>query len=248
MRVAAVTIVIGFIASTVVGDETTITINGKTIRTSGSTITVNNGTVIVDGKVLSGNAVQGSGKSGTENRALSNFTELYLNIDATVSVTSGEKSQCKITADDNLLPLILTESSGNALRISAKESYVSTQKITIAIETPLITRTEINGAGKIEIDEVTNEKISLVIIGSGDITAKGKVAELSATINGSGNVHAATLQAATVTVGVHGSGDADVHATDALTAGIYGSGDVTYVGTPSSVQTAVKGSGKIGKK
>jgi hypothetical protein len=248
MRVTTLTLVMGLFVSTVFGGETIIIINGKAIRTSGSTITVKNDTVIVDGKVLSGNAVAGSGKRATENRELSSFTDLYLNIGADVTVRAGEQPKCLITADDNLLPLILTECSGHALRISATESYSSTQRIAIAIETPLVTRAEISGSGKINIAEVTKEKIALVINGSGDITAGGKAAELSATINGSGSLHAASLQAATVTVGINGSGNADVQATDALTADIHGSGNITYVGTPPTLQTTVNGSGKIANK
>lgn len=228
--------------------ESTITINGKTIRTSGSNITVNNNTVIVDGKVLSESVIKGSGKIANESRNLSNFNELRLDISASVTVTKGKKAKCVITADDNILPLILTECSGNALRISAKESYSSTRKITIAVETPLITRAELNGSGKIDVTEVTKDKLALVISGSGDIIAKGKVAELRATINGSGDVHAASLEAGTATITINGSGDADIHATDILTAKVRGSGDITYIGTPSKVHTSVSGSGKIAKK
>ncbi len=247
MRIASATLVLCLFAGAVSAD-TTITTNGKTIRTRSSNITVNNGTVIVDGKILSGNVVEGSGKSGTENRDLGSFTELYLNISADITVTAGKKSKCQITADDNLLPLVLTECSGDALRITAKESYSSTQKIMIAVETPLITRAEINGSGKIDITEVTKDKLALVISGSGNIIAKGKVAQLGVTINGSGDVHAASLEAETATITVNGSGDADVYTTDALTAKIQGSGDITYIGTPSKVSAAVSGSGEIIKR
>ena len=236
------------LSSSAVFAETTITINGKTIRTSGSSVTVNNGTVVVDGKVLSGNAVEGSGKSATENRALGNFTEVYLNISANITIIAGEKPQCSITADDNLLPLILTEYSNNALRISAKESYSSKRKIRIAVQTPLLTSAEIHGSGMINLTEVTKNTLSLLINGSGDITAKGKVAELKTTINGSGGVHAAGLEAETVTIVVNGSGDADVHVTDVFMAKIYGSGDITYIGTPTKMNTSVSGTGEIAKK
>lgn len=240
-------LVLSLFASTVFA-ETTITINGKKIRTSGSNITVNNGTVIVDRKVLSGNVVVGSGKSAADNRELCNFNELHLNISANVTITAGERRQCKITADDNLLPLILTKCFGNTLRISAKETFSPTQKVMIAIETPLLTSAEINGSGKIDITEVTKDKLALGISGSGEITAKGKVAKLTATINGSGNVHTADLESETVTISMNGSGDADVHVTDVLTATINGSGDITYIGSPSKVNTSVKGSGKIARK
>ena len=231
--------------------ETTITINGKTIRASGNnnhSITVKNGTVIVDGRVLSGDAVEGSGKSATEQRVLGDFNALNLDISADVTVTAGKKRQCTVIADDNILPLILTECSDNTLRITAKESYSSTQKVRIVIKTPLLTSAEINGSGNIDITEVTKDQLALAISGSGGITAKGKVAKLRATINGSGDVHAAALKSETATITINGSGDANVYVTDALTAKVHGSGDITYIGSPSKVHTSVAGSGGIAKK
>jgi len=247
MKVRAVVMMCSFFAGAVLA-ETTITINGKTIRTSGRNMTVNNGTVIVDGEVLSGNTVKGSGKSATVDRAIGAFNGIHLDISADITVTAGKTQQCKITADDNILPLILTECSENTLRISAKDSYSSSRKVRIALETPLLTSAEINGSGNIDIKEVTRDQVALVISGSGDITTKGKVTRLSATINGSGDVHAAELKSKSATINVNGSGDADVHVTEILTAKVHGSGDITYTGSPSKVHTAVKGSGGIAKK
>lgn len=247
MRAISVVVMCSLLAGVAFG-ETTITINGKTIRASGNNITVKNGTVIVDGRVLSGDAVEGSGKSATEQRVLGDFNALNLDISADVTVTAGKKRQCTVIADDNILPLILTECSDNTLRISAKESYSSTQKVRIVIKTPLLTSAEINGSGNIDITEVTKDQLALAISGSGGITAKGKVAKLRATINGSGDVHAAALKSETATITINGSGDANVYVTDALTAKVHGSGDITYIGSPSKVHTSVAGSGGIAKK
>ena len=247
MRVAAVVLVSSLIAGTVFG-ETTITINGKTIRTFGSNITVKNNMVIVNGKVVSGTVIEGSGKSASQNRDLGDFTELCLNINANITITAGEESKCRISADDNILPVILTKCSGKVLRISAKESYSSRKAVTIAIEIPLLTKAEINGSGKIDIKGVTKDKLTLAINGSGDITSNGQVKELVATIKGTGALHATELKAASATITINGSGDAEVRATDSLTANVNGSGDIKYVGTPSKIHTTVNGSGDISTK
>jgi hypothetical protein len=251
MRVTSVIIMCGMIAGSVCGGETTITINGKTIRTSGNNVTINNDTVIVDGKVLSGQsgeAVKGSGKIATEKRDLGMFTELRQNISANVTVKAGAKGQCTITADENILPLIVTECAGNALRITCKESYMTSQRVRIAIETPLITKAEMAGSGEIDISDVTKDKIVLVLSGSGDIRAKGQAAELDATINGSGNIQADGLKAGAVKVAVNGSGNAKVHATDSLTTEIRGSGEIIYGGNPTQVRNSVSGSGTVAKE
>ena len=247
MRILIVVFLCALLTPSAFG-ETTITINGRTIRTSGSNITVNNNTVIVDEKILLGNVLEGSGKIASENRNLSEFDTLRLDIRADVTVIKGEKAKCVITADDNILPMILTKSADKVLRISAKESYSSRQKVEIAIEIPQLRKVEINGAGRIAVTGVLKERADLVISGSGDITAKGQVKELIATINGSGDLRATDLEAKTATVIINGSGYADVHATASLTAKVNGSGNITYVGTPSKVHTSVNGSGDISNK
>ena len=56
------------------------------------------------------------------------------------------------------------------------------------------------------------------------------------------------LKADAVKVVVHGSGNAKVHAKDALIAEIHGSGDIIYGGAPAKVRNSVSGSGTISKE
>jgi hypothetical protein len=58
-------------------------------------------------------------------------------------------------------------------------------------------------------------------------------------------VQAANLQADIVKIGIQGSGNVDVNSIDALTAEINGSGNIKYIGTPSKLNTRVRGSGTI---
>ena len=247
MKLAIAAIVLCLAAGIVCGG-TTVTINGRTIQSAGNSIVITNDTMVVDGLGRSGLVIQGSGKSATENRDLNDFTELRLDISANVTVTPGDRAKCTITADDNILPLILTEHFGKVLRITATESYSSRQGVKIAIEVPLLTRAQINGSGAISIVGATAEELALVINGSGDIHASGEVTELTARINGSGNVYAADLQAKKVVVLLNGSGDADIHVINDLTIKVNGSGGVSYSGTPSTVNSSLNGSGRIQKR
>ncbi|WP_372882809.1 hypothetical protein [Psychromonas sp.] len=69
--------------------ETTITVNDRTIRSSGNNITVSNNTVMIDGRILSGNVLQGSGKIVSENRNPGEFEVLRLGIAAEVTVINN---------------------------------------------------------------------------------------------------------------------------------------------------------------
>jgi hypothetical protein len=244
MWALAAIIVMGLLPGTLLG-ETTVTTNGKTIHSSRGSIVVMEDTLVVDGEIQSGDVVKGSGKSATQERMVCDFTGLQLSISAGVTVTTGESRRCRITADDNLLALIQTQCSGDVLRIFSKKSFASTSRIRIALETPLMTSAENDGSGKIAITDVAHDQLTLVIRGSGDIIATGKVASMRADIYGSGHLDAAGLAAKTSVITVNGSGDATVQATDALTAEVRGSGDIKYSGSPSRVHESVSGSGKI---
>lgn len=244
MRIAG-SVILWALSAGFASAETSITINGSTIQVSGTSITVTNETITVDGKNLSGSIVEGSGKAATESRTPGDFDELQLNIAADITVTKGETTRCVVTADDNILPLVLTESLDGVLRISAKQSFVSRRRVRIALQVPLLVDVAVNGSGRITLAAVTHEVLTLAISGSGDISANGKVSKLTATINGSGDLHAADLEAETVALTVNGSGNADVYATASLTAEVNGSGAVRYSGAPPNVRSTVRGSGGI---
>ena len=80
------------------------------------------------------NAVEGSGQSASEQRELASFNEVRLDVSADVRIKSGEKISCEVRGDDNIIPLIATEVSGDRLRIFAKESFSTKQKLAIHLE------------------------------------------------------------------------------------------------------------------
>ncbi len=228
-----------------VAAETTITINGKTIKSNASQITILNGKVITSDDQAGGGIVQGSGKLASEDRDLQAFDALALNVGAQVRVLSGPETKFSITADDNILPIISTQSQGGVLRIEAEQGFSTSNEITIEIEVSRLARAELNGSGSIDLRDVTQDDVDLTINGSGEIHARGQASELSATINGSGRLLAEDLEAEEAAVTLNGSGSADVHASQLVRAQVMGSGTVSYYGAPEEVQPSVLGSGSI---
>jgi len=225
--------------------ETTITINGKTITSNSSNITILNGEVITDGEVGSSGIIEGSGKLASEERDLKAFDSLSLNVGAQVRIRPGAETKFRITADDNILPLISTESRGGKLRIDTDRGFSTSNEIRIEIEIPRLASAELNGSGSIDIRDVTEDDVDLTINGSGDIRAIGQASELSATINGSGRLLADDLKTEEASVNLSGSGSADIHASQLVRARVMGSGTVSYSGEPEEVHPSVLGSGSI---
>src|ERR1700677_4375429 len=65
---------------------------------------------------------QGSHNMKTEERPLpAPFTKIDLEIPCDINVHTGDKQSMKIELDDNLLPLVSTDTTGDTLTISTKE-------------------------------------------------------------------------------------------------------------------------------
>ena len=210
--------------------------------------------------------VTGSGVPATEDRAIGAVTEVTLSGIGNLTVIQGDAPSLKVTADDNILPLLETESSGRKLTIRTKSGYsIRTQTpISYTLTIPKLARLSISGVGSVQADrltgdeltvrvsgsgnavlrEVTCKELSISISGAGSTTLGGTAEKVTTKISGSGDIDAGMLQAKTVEVQVSGAGNAAVWASDALKVRVSGAGDVKYKGTPK-IDQKVSGAGKV---
>lgn len=207
---------------------------------------------------------KGSGPEKTETRELSDITKVQMDIDADVTIVRGKRSSVKITAEENLLSLIETNSSGEKLRIESSHCYSASSPVkievvvtdlrsvvldgsgTIIIPDTIMTdniKLELNGSGEIKARLVA-ASIKSELAGSGDIVLEGSANEQTLEITGSGNIKASQLPCNILDAEVTGSGDAYVYVIQDMKAEITGSGTIHYKGKPS-LKTEVNGSGKV---
>jgi hypothetical protein len=139
----------------------TVTVNGKTVYSSGGKLEINGTTVTLNGKTVSEGTVQG--KEPVETRDLAAFTGVELRTIASVEIKVGEKHRCTITADENLLPLIKTEIVGGTLQLIPGESYSSSNPVSISIEMPVVQKACLMGSGSMTLRDVAVEALNLEI-------------------------------------------------------------------------------------
>lgn len=190
-------------------------------------------------------SVAGSGVSGTEPREVEQFDRVNLRGSGTVNVTIGQERSVRITADDNILPLIETLVSGGELVIEPKGSISPKTRIWVDIVVPSLKAAAITGSGDIVVTGLDEPEVAFTVSGSGDVRAAGSAGKVRSEIRGSGDILLRDLKARSVAVSVSGSGSAEVNASDDLTASIAGSGNVRYVGQPKNVQQSISGSGSV---
>ncbi len=103
------------------------------------------------------------------------------------------------------------------------------------------------GASDIEFTNIQQRDLEITSSGAGNITITGKVENLIATINGSGDLNLKNLIVEKATIKINASGTANINVQRELNAVINGSGDINYSGSPSRVIPKIFGAGSITK-
>ncbi|NJK85898.1 MAG: DUF2807 domain-containing protein [Bacteroidales bacterium] len=201
-----------------------------------------------------------------ETRKVEGFSKISLSISADVYLEQGKEFKVEVEADEDDLEKIITEVTGDELRIKNKNWHDNLGKSTIYITMPEINGVSVSGSGSVSakssvktsdldltisgsgsiyFDDLSSQEMKARITGSGNINCSGKdkASMLYTEITGSGNFNGNKFVAEKVEVRITGSGKANVHATSNLNTEITGSGDVNYAGNPK-VNANTTGSGK----
>jgi Putative auto-transporter adhesin, head GIN domain len=202
-------------------------------------------------KIGSKNGVKGSGVSATETRALTEFSAVDLAGVGKLVLKVGEGStySVKVTADDNLLPLVETKVSGNTLTIQLKDSVSLTNSVgfTYEVAAPRIEKIESSGAASVDGSGFNGGKLAVGVSGVGSVKLAGRVEEFRADLSGAGSLNTTSLVAEDVKVDLSGVGSADVRADRRIRANVSGLGSITWEGSATDVKTDVSGLGSVRK-
>jgi hypothetical protein len=215
---------------------------------------------------FAGESITGSGNVITEPRQVSNFDSVEFSIPGKLSIQQGSSESLTISAEDNIIPLLVTNVSGGTLTIRYKPGYSihsirspefvlmvkdlkdigvsSSGSVSVrALKTGNLNLT-ISSSGSIIIDTLQANNITARISSSGDISLKGNANQLNLRISSSGDFQAADLQINSADVGISSSGNATLWVVKDLKANISSSGDVYYYGSPT-VSQRITSSGKV---
>jgi hypothetical protein len=103
----------------------------------------------------------------------------------------------------------------------------------------------IAGSGQLQLDEMNQDKLNIVIAGSGSVKGTGKVDHLEIHIAGSGDADLGQVTSSFTEVHIAGSGKTDIAPSNEADIHIAGSGDVTLHSHPQRMERSVHGSGRI---
>jgi len=191
--------------------------------------------------------IRGNGHIKTDERPVSAFANIDIRGAFTADWQSGAPSLI-ITTDENLLPYVDSNVSGDTLHLRTREQIRPTHGIRVVISSPTRAGARISGAVKLAAKRLSGSKFALESRGASRVSLEGKVDELLADMTGASELAANELQTKTAEISTTGAGDAEVAVAETLKVVITGAGTVKYSGNPPTIEKHITGAGSIRHK
>jgi hypothetical protein len=195
-----------------------------------------------------GNSVSGSGNVRSENRDVSGFKEISAGGAVNLQINVGSDFAVEVEADDNILPLIKTEISGDTLKIFTEGRISPKNTIRVKISMPELVDLDISGASSAEAANVKTDSLKLNASGASKIKIDGAVKSLDADASGASTINAENLQTENADVDSGGASNVTVSPSGDLNAHASGASRILYTVEPKNIKQNSSGASSIKKK
>jgi hypothetical protein len=213
----------------------------------------------------SGDCIRGDGEVERRTLEVAPFDAIVVEGPIDVRLRRSSVQNVDIEVQPNIGELLETQVRDGVWHIRTAQCFRTRRDFIVHVTVPEIRSIAIKGSGDVTSEDqfdvqeldlsiagsgdmsviVNAMTVNASITGSGDMEIMGMCQEFTSTINGSGDIKAGDLQCARANADIVGSGDINLHVTDALEANVTGSGSIRYKGSPPRVNRNVTGSGDI---
>ena len=120
---------------------------------------------------------KGSGQVVTETREVSGFTKVELSGSAELTVEKTGTESLSISAEDNLLPQLTSDVSGDTLILGTKPntSILPTKPITYSVTVTDLTGLAVSGSGSVRVSNLMTNSLTTKISCSGKLIKKQSI-------------------------------------------------------------------------
>jgi hypothetical protein len=213
------------------------------------------------------NCVHGSGNQKTEERRVGDFSEIEISGGFKVILKQDSSLAMKITADDNLLKYIKTETNGDKLKIFSKRSICNNSPIIINLGFKNLDELKASGAVEVEGDgkiiakdlhlklsgatkitmDLTAANVTTRSSGAIELNLKGQATSHDIDLSGVGHVYAFDFVVGRCDIQTSGAGHCEVNVLNSLAVHSSGASEVRYRGNPSNVTNDKSGASSVEK-
>lgn len=208
-------------------------------------------------------AIAGSGVAREEARKVGAFHALEVSGVIATTVRVGSETTVRISGDDNIVPLVITEVSDGRLSIRMKDSNpinpkqplkaeITTPKLdwigasgavtvhATGVESPRF-KVHASGASQVTVSGIKADHVEFEASGACQLTASGNVKDLKVGASGASQIHAEQLDAESAEVDVSGASNAEVKAAKAVRGDASGASTIKVMGKPESKAVTTTG-------
>lgn len=214
--------------------------------------------------VGSGDCIQASGQVITEERVLGEFSEVVVDGPATLVITQGSTSGVIVEAKEDVLPIVITEVSGDILTVSIDGCIIGQSNIIVKVTTTTIESVSAGASGVVNSHgELIGQNLDIDITGTGSVnlnldydvinfnsgsagisTLSGIVDDLNIDLAGSTQLKAFDLSSSDCVISAGSTSAAEISIDQSLDATVTGLARVTYRGNPT-ITSSVSFLGKL---
>jgi len=191
--------------------------------------------------------ISGSGKRELQKRTVAPFTSISTEGAFTIEVTCQKDLSLEVEGDDNVLEFVTADVGNNILRLKNTKNYSTNEPVKFRISVPNLEGLSVNGAGRIDIKGLNNDKFEIDANGAPSINVAGTTKVIDVGANGAAKIDTSKLHASRGVVEANGATRVDLDITEQLDATVNGPSTVTYKGDPV-VNKTVRGPGKIERR
>lgn len=192
------------------------------------------------------NSIRGNGNINIQEREISPYRKVEVSGAIQLDLTLGSETfEAFVIADENVLPLILTEIVGDVLHIYSQEPFTMKSQPHVNLAAPEVLKVTSSGSSDVTVHEINQSEIVLSASGSGDITASGNARSAKLRVSGAGSIRCVTLDTDNLDAKTSGSGSVKATAKSNASLKVSGSGNIQVWGSPQSVKSERSGSGSI---
>ncbi len=212
-------------------------------------------------------SMRGSGNIKTENRTVKSFTEVSVAGPINVQIKKGGRPSVSVEADDNIIPLVITNVSGNKLSIRLDEiSNLNNATVNVMVVITDFTGASASAGAEINADETISnaEKINFTASSAAKITMNidapfadagsssgaeiklsGRTKTFSARASSGARVDAENLKAETAKADASSGASINIFASVAVDASASSGAQVNYSGGAASVVKNASSGGDV---
>ncbi len=176
------------------------------------------------------NLTRGEGAVTSETRDVGDFSRIEAGAGTTVSLRIEPTATLEVRAQENIVPIIVTDVANGTLRIHSSQGYTTNEPVEVVVTTPQLDGIAFSGGTHGTVDGLASDVMDIELSGGSELAATGTASTITLEMSGGSSADLEGLSAGTISVDLSGGGDATVTASDRVQGSAAGGTRLTVLG------------------